>query len=261
MRRTDLPQVVLGCGPAGLLAAHGITMAGGSPIILSRKVKSVIAGAQFLHRAIPEITSHEPDGMLDFRKAGDPGRYAARIYGDPSHPTSWERYQTGAQPAWSMQDAYSVLWDRYEPMIMEAEVEPDMLDELEREFGLAVSTIPAKCLCSNMAHAFPSVPIHILPWTPIPEDNFVMYNGSGMGHWYRTSRIFGHSSTESTQPFDEPGAMKGFKILNTNCDCRPNIVRAGRFGEWRSGILTHHAFEKAMEAMLEVEDHVVGGTA
>lgn len=258
MRRTDLPQVVLGCGPAGLLAAHGITMAGGRPLIVSRKVKSKILGAQFLHRAIPEITSHEPDGMLDFRKAGDPGRYADRIYGNSKKATSWERYQVGQHPAWSMENAYDVLWERYEGDIMDQEITAHFLDELEREFSLAISTVPALVLCHVEEHEFPKIPIHIIPWTPIPEDNFVMYNGTTMGHWYRTSRIFGHSSTESVHVFDEPGGVTGFKILNTDCTCRPGIVRAGRFGEWRSGVLTHHAFEKAMAAMLEIEEHVAG---
>lgn len=264
MRRTDQPQVVLGCGPAGLLAAHGITMAGGKPLIISKKAKSKILGAQFLHRAIPEITSHEPDGVIDFRKEGWAGKYAERIYGDRNHPTSWERYQSGPHPAWSMQAAYEVLWDRYESQVMDQEVTSDLLDEIEREFSLAISTIPAWILCGGTnGHAFPTVSVYILPWTPFgasdPKQNFIMYNGSSHpAEWYRTSRIFGHCSTESAKPFDEPGEQKGFKVLNTDCDCRPKIIRAGRFGEWRSGILTHHAFEKAMASMLEVEEHVVG---
>jgi hypothetical protein len=142
---------------------------------------------------------------------------------------------------------------------MHQNINPDLLDELEREFSLAISTVPAWILCEGFDHDFPKVPIYVVPWTPFPDNNFVMYNGTDhSAHWYRTSRIFGHPSTESVRKFDEEGQQTGFKVLDTDCDCRPNVVRAGRFGQWKSGVLTHHAFETAMEAMLEVEERIVG---
>jgi hypothetical protein len=61
-----------------------------------------------------------------------------------------------------------------------------------------------------------------------------------------SSRIFGHESTEArAQPAhrQEAGWESGFKVVNNNCDCHPNIVRAGRMGLWTGGVLTHHAFE------------------
>jgi hypothetical protein len=40
------------------------------------------------------------------------------------------------------------------------------------------------------------------------------------------------------------------KPLETDCTCWPKVVRAGRFGQWRKGVLTHHAYEMAMQVLM-----------
>jgi hypothetical protein len=81
--------------------------------------------------------------------------------------------------------------------------------------------------------------------------NYVIYNGTTQGLWYRASRINGYEATEALAhpALVNDGWSLGFKVQDTDCDCHPNVVRAGRMGKWKSGILTHHAFEDTIAAI------------
>jgi hypothetical protein len=118
-------------------------------------------------------------------------------------------------------------------------------------FKLVISTVPLPAICSNPEHKFPGADIWIRNGKPTSEaadvgDPCVVYNGSARDEHYRSSLLFGSASTEFAHAV--PDALHGIKPLNTDCDCHPSIVRAGRFGEWKKGILVHDAFERAWEA-------------
>jgi hypothetical protein len=259
-RTTSMSNVVcvLGCGPAGLFAAHAIKMAGGEPVIMSKKVKSVIAGAQYLQRPIPEICPPCQDGLIYTYLRGTKEGYAERVYGDPSIGTSWPELPPEPAPAWNLRLAYDFAWAKYSDQVVDIAIGPDDVDDLTANFPTVISTIPAYALCSNPNHHFDKM--RIAHWSRSIESgvghNYVIYNGGpGGGGWYRCARIFGVESTEALNIVgyhpEGPKWEWGWKILGNNCDCHPNLVRTGRLGTWRRGVLTHHAFEHATAAYME----------
>jgi hypothetical protein len=245
---------VLGCGPAGLFAAKAIELCGGFPVLVSKKQKSQIYGAQYLHAAIPEFSEPVPS-RIEGIKIGLGEHYARRVYGDSSMKTSWDRLKASS-PCWSLSDAYDRAWDHYEGGIVDSELDASDVGEFSAGFPLVISTVPRWSTCYG-GHNFESIDIVVEPIVidvPFSSENFVAYNGMRHGDWYRTSRIFGYESTEyiktqNTEPSAD--AKYGIKIVGNNCDCHPNVVFAGRFGLWQRGVLTHHAFSRAVEAYTE----------
>jgi hypothetical protein len=128
---------------------------------------------------------------------------------------------------------------------------------------LLVSTVPLWVICKRQdTHKFRTVSIMVtkrMEYTGLRtffggDTHGIIYNGTTYGNWYRTSHIFGHSSTEASDPDflkDNPDAEPGYKIVGNNCDCHPNIIRAGRMGKWERGVLTHHAYEDTIKAIAE----------
>lgn len=252
---------ILGCGPAGLFAAKGIQECGGHPIIISRQVKSPIFGAQYLHRPIRGLTSNTPDGWIQGVKLGLEEHYAERVYGLSDEPTSWRKLKEEA-PCWSLREAYDRAWEEFGSgvSIIDCEIDAADVGEFSAGFPLVISTIPRYATCYS-GHDFISIEIIVEPGAinvPFSHENYIAYNGMQHGSWYRTSSIFGHASTEYVLHKDlhpemrrDPNMKHGIKIVGNNCDCHPNVVFAGRFGLWKRGILTHHAYEAAIEAYTE----------
>ena len=241
---------VLGCGPAGLLAAHAATLSGVPQVdIYSVYRPSPIGGAQFLHRSIPEITTEDPDGKVYFTHVGTERGYAVKIYGEENAPTSWGEYHDGEHDVWNMRRAYAQLWATYEPRIIDRSVNPDSVEALSRSYDLVLSTIPLKAICRRtMFHEFESQDVFISNES-FTDENMIVYNGLHAAMWYRASRIFGVPGVE--YPFPPPGkeTVKVTKPLRNACDCHPEIVRLGRYGKWQKGELIHHAYEGAMKAI------------
>jgi hypothetical protein len=251
---------ILGCGPAGLLAAYAAALQGCQIDIISKKVKSKIPGAVFLHEPIPYLTAPDPDGVVTFIKHGTRAGYAAKVYGNQDADCSWDLFPQGERPAWSMFKYYNKLWDWYENRIIDATVahsHDDQIPDITQDYDLVISSIPAKTLCHNKSHKFNSQHIYILNKTVDPTlDNTIVYNGVFRDCWYRTSKLFDHEATESTMKFSDSfifnlGARmdRGYKPLNTDCDCYPDIKRVGRYGRWEKGILVHHAYKQTVEIL------------
>jgi len=249
---------ILGCGPAGLLAAYAAQARGCEVAIISTKVKSKIPGAVFLHEAIPGLTSVISDGSVRFIKHGTRRGYAAKVYGNMDADCSWDLFVEGVRPAWSMFKLYDELWAQFESRIHEEVINAVAVDRyLYAGFDLLISTIPAPYLCHNDEHKFDSQTIYVLDKTVDPSlENGIVYNGSFADNWYRTSKLFGAEATEATVPFDPNlisalGAKEatGYKPLKTNCDCLPQVERVGRFGRWEKGILVHHAYKQTVRIL------------
>lgn len=261
--------LILGCGPSGLLAAHAVERLGGEPVIMSVKRKSPLLGAQYLHVEIPDLTG-EPDGVVRTVWEGTREGYAAKVYGSTGYATSW-RLATPEREVWSLRRIYDILWDRYQDGVIDAEISRTDLAEAERAYPLVISTIPATRLCApewrrpmeGIDHRFHHQVMYVGDFSPSKEQgNVVVYDGRPEVPYYRTSRVFGCEQTEfsaASMDFKAEYAdipiladtqhgyelRKGIKVVATDCDCFPRIKRAGRYGTWRKGYLTHHAFRDA----------------
>ncbi len=233
------------------MACHAAVLKGeGKGVrIYSKDERSKMGGAQYLHRRLPSIHGVRT-GKITYLKMGDKHGYARKVYGNPSAPTSWDHFREGEHWAWSLRDMYAQLHQRYHHYIEQREVEPLDIEELCDEFDVVLSSVPAEMLCLDWQnHEFRSQRVVLVPQTALRAPDTVLYSGRDSEAWYRTSTIFGHQWTEfsadSVADLDLSHAQHGIKPLDTNCTCHQlgNFYRIGRFGQWRKGVLTHHAYE------------------
>jgi hypothetical protein len=288
---------ILGCGPAGLFAAWAVEEAGHTPFIYSKKVKSEMFGAMYLHKKIPGLTRPENEFTIDIVKTGTREGYAYNVYGDRNHACSWDKFAGGPTPAWDLKAVYDRAWTAYEGEITDKKISRGLMREILNHFPLVLSSIPAPALCYQ-AHSFLSQEIWVehgpavdaiedvndgdmmyyngVPWDgsfrSSPEENIDSdeEHQYTIGHpWYRFSQIRGYKAWEygahpkermayQIMDYDpEPFTLStGKKPIISGCDCwhsddihkPPNFIRIGRFGQWRKGVLTHHAYERALEA-------------
>jgi len=260
MTRSSDPRVaVLGCGPAGLLAAYAAECEGAVVEIFSKPMRSKIHGAQFLHEEIDGIKV--PSTEVNFQFLGTPEMYAKKIYGPIADmvQTSWGKYE-GSITAYSMNHLYAQLWGTYQKRINRVEyISKDFINAVEdQNYDLLVSTIPAPALCLDPdEHFFDSQKFWIFD---VPEDgmprvggNQITYNGDWGTPWYRSSRLFGKSYIEFGDNSIHPdNCYPASKIIHTNCDCRKNWIKTGRFGAWKRGVLVHDAYWEVKNAMLKM---------
>lgn len=242
---------ILGCGPAGLLAAHAAAILGHEFDIYSRPVASQIRGAQYLHEAIPELDMPKPRPIYIF-KYGDEAGYAQKLYGDPSKETSFSKMKSGPHLGWSLQWAYEMLWRMYESDIVSCDIRADDMDWYIRRYDAILSTIPLKFVCSNPAHEFSYVTEYIrtgrlfLGERDVPA-NHIVYNGLPSYQWHRASNLDGALEYEFAHP--APDAQKIVKPQATDCDCHPRVVRLGRYGRWQRDELVTDAFNDAYRVL------------
>lgn len=268
------PVAILGVGPAGLMAAQAVALSGrpvalfGQPNSDGTAIKrSVLGGAQFLHQPIPGINDEdEPDAVIRFHLAGGVGVYRKKIYGDANVPfVSMEFLHEGLeQPAWNLKATYDKLWELLgvDSIGNVQVINSEWLDDAMRGgwFDFVISTIPAPALCRipqaedaafRPPHLFVGQEIQITNESMMGHDNTIYYDGTIEHSWYRTSNLFGHGSTEYGAHVRTP--METFRVtkpIRTNCDCYgDSILRAGRYGTWTKGVLTHHAFTDAIKAL------------
>lgn len=267
------PVAILGSGPAGLLAAHAVGLTGHPLAIFSKPVKSELSGAQFLHRSIPDLTSTDPDVEITYRLEGTPQGYREKVYGSEGSSlpgfVSFEFLKDGqTQDAWNLLGIYDRLWQFFQNNIEKnaTEINNEWIMKNQKHFEFIISTIPLPALCETNSpdrdvndtrppHIFQTQGIWLIDDQLMPtDDNTILYNGNDSYSWYRTSNLFGHKGTEWSQQGTKPpypGLKTGIKPIRSNCNCHPEIIRLGRFGKWEKGVLTHHAFEGAMEEMLK----------
>lgn len=252
---------ILGAGPAGLLAAHAVALAGRRPVVFSAPgpegevTKSEIGAATYLHEPIPDLTTAEPDAMVRFVKVGSGAGYALKVYGDKGHPCSWPKFKEGQYPAWDLQSVYDDLWRLYSDIFVPADVNATLARDLIDTFPLVISSIPGRALCEDPTHMFPSRTVWVkdeaMSMCEMYGDPVIVYDGrvGAIGDRFRSSLIFGRASTEYARHV--LGAREGIKVLATDCNCLSEIVRVGRWGEWKPGVLTHHAFKKTWDLMFD----------
>lgn len=253
--------LVLGCGPAGLMATHAAAQSGADVLVYSRKRKSELFGAQYLHKPIPDVT--DPNRMREIRYLlqGSITDYRAKVYGpDYRGQVSPDHYE-GDHVAWDLRATYNDLWEAYgnyvQDMSLNFEVVHDLIAHVRPD--VVLSSIPKKWLCQNEKHDFTAEMVWAIGDAPergvfcpveVPP-NVVLCNGRKEPSWYRASNIFGHKTAEwahdKRPPYGSPAEV--VKPLTNDCDCFDGyevpIHGVGRYGMWQKGILTHDAYETA----------------
>lgn len=240
---------VLGCGPAGLVAAQGVELAGHKPVIYSHLVPSVIGGAQYLHEAVPKLTTGAPDGTIQYVYRGTKTGYAKKIYGNPAAPVSWGNKLAGFHPCWNLRRLYEAAWEKFEGDMVEAEINFDRVEhDFLRLHDAVFSCIPAPVLC-HAGHNFTHQDVWITPEEGGEHlhNNTIVYNGEAGDAWYRRSKIFDVVSTEWPAEVPAP-RIRIRKPLRTDCVCLPQVIRLGRYGAWSKPLLVNDAFQAAYDA-------------
>lgn len=255
---------ILGCGPAGLIAAHAIeTEVPMADIrIFSKRRKSELFGAQYLHEPIPNINTREPV-LISYRIEGSSEGYRSKVYGDKWVSSVSPEDLAGDHYAWDLRETYNLLWEAHWDRIEDTDLsltKPEDLQAMESAFDLVISSVPADVLCRNEEHAFRSEQIWAAGDAPergvfapfsLPKNNLVVCNGNSEPAWYRASKVFGHNTVEwpanRKPPIDNVAEVR--KPLSTTCDCFPHIKRVGRYGRWEKGVLSHTAYKEARSAI------------
>jgi hypothetical protein len=254
---------VLGCGPAGLMAAHGAIVAGADDVrIISRKRKSELFGTQYLHAPIPGMTER-PAVRVDYLLHGSVEEYRTKVYGDDWHGKASPEDLDEEHDAWDIRQTYNTLWETYSDYIIDQQMDrgwvAHFLDIDARGnlgFDLIISSVPRPLTCVE-GHVFPSAVIwamgdapergQFVPMRDSVAPNTVICSGERDVSWYRLSKVFGYASVEWPGRVQPPfeGVARVEKPLRTNCDChaqRDDIMFVGRYGQWEKGVLSHNAF-------------------
>jgi hypothetical protein len=257
---------VLGCGPAGLIAAYAAETAGHTVTIYSRRRSSKMFGAMYLHEPIPNLCPDKPELSILVKKIGTREGYANNVYGDPKAPVSWDKFEEGLTPGWNMTHLYVKLWARYGARIIDTDLYPRFVHEVSDDYDKTFSTVPIRMLCENWQHSFEDVPIWVLHGKAKQKLNDLMvYNGLAhepltIPSWYRYSVINGYHSYEfavkrAPQYLEAQRVTEGLQVsggvkpLGTDCDCYPGIIRLGRFGKWDKNAFTHHSYREVRDAL------------
>jgi hypothetical protein len=259
---------ILGAGPSGLLAAHAAETRGWAvevftaPDAEGKPRKSELHGCQYLHKHIPDLGIGTAGKAVQYLLEGSKDQYRKKVYGWgwDGNVSPDEYGPEKGHFAWDLRETYDRLWERWEPRLFATDVTPAIADYMSvNRPGLMVSTIPAPALClepgqhkfvSQSVYAMgtrtDSAPYWTLPYTAPPMT--VQCNGEDAPRWYRAATVFGQSTLEWPGGAKPPisGVVTVHKPLSTDCTCHPDVMRLGRFGQWKKGVLVHEAYETVM---------------
>lgn len=263
-----MKAAVFGCGPAGLIAAHGITNAaeevgvGVELSIFSMKRKSPLYGAQYLHAPIPGVPTEEPR-TIDYILRGSASEYRRKVYGGKWLGTVSPEDLQEVHQGWDIRATYDWLWNQYHWSINDCLLDPIEMQEilLAEDWGVVISSLPLDTICYGM-HDFPFTSVIAAGDAPAlgvdvgstyrcVEDT-VICNGEESPSWYRMSRIFDHTTVEWPQTVRQvpiSSAAHVRKPLETDCKCWPSVIKVGRYGTWQKGVLSHEAYNTAYKAV------------
>jgi NADPH-dependent glutamate synthase beta chain and related oxidoreductases len=157
---------VIGCGPAGLAAAHAAHGLGAGVTIYSPGQKSPQRGPLVLQRPIPAISTDHPDGYIkQLVIGGSILDYRYKLYGDINISIQGDQLREGYH-CWEFIKTYDKLWELYmEPGAGRAAhvnrmITPQELTELHYHVDLVINTAPLNKLCYR-EHGFQSKAVEI----------------------------------------------------------------------------------------------------
>ena len=249
---------ILGCGPAGLMVAHAANIMDWDFKIYSKKQKSKLYGAQYLHKPIPQLDCGAPMTVA-YKMVGSPRSYRFKVYGPGWDGTVSPEDFTESHFAWDIRKAYDDLWNVYSGQIENCDLDPDARQVLNwMKYDLVISTIPRKIWAED-GDVFESQKVWALGDTENkrvhlyrPEPFTVVCDGTSKVDWYRVSNIFGHCTMEwpYIDCFNPPpavGASIVEKPLRHNSKAANDFIHLGRFGKWEKGVLSTDAFYDALK--------------
>lgn len=238
--------IVIGCGPAGLAAAHAASAFHCETVIYAPYAKTPQQGPLLLQRPIPGISTGHPDGTIYQRVIGGSILdYRDKVYHDINVNINGDILQDHYH-AWDHREAYNLMWLLYHNKIEDRLVQPAEMKYMHENADLVVSTANAytMCLAGAEFHTFTTAQVGITPIASYPDqpDNTIIFNGGSEYPWVRSSRIFGTEVTEWPIDYTPQNARVINKPISTNCDCFPHVLRTGRFGAWRNEVWVDSAY-------------------
>lgn len=261
----EMKVAILGCGPTGMFVAHAMAQLGHDFTIYSKKRRSEMFGAQYLHQPIPGLTESDPI-TIDYQLHGTFDGYRGKVYSGQAVDSVSPQSLIGQHNAWDIREAYYKAWELYSGNIVDTRGS-DYIDArwvrnelVWNNHHVVISTIPAYHLCHDSTHKFDSARILAIgdapergkwapDWFDCP-DSTVICNGDPYTLWYRQSNIYGYRTIEWPASAQIDGAAIVDKPIRTDCDCfEYSIIRVGRYGKWQKGYLTHHAYYQMMGAL------------
>lgn len=250
---------ILGCGPAGLVAAHAALDSGCEVVIISNTDKpSTLHGCQYLHKPVPGYED-VPSVRVSYELRGTAEQYRHKVYGHKWDGKVSPEDFAGEHDAWDIRETYRRLWaniisKQQAGLTVRRVVKGAIPFVTSLKPDLIVSTIPAQALCSKH-HEFTGHAIWANGSTSagVARDNAIICDGTPDVPWYRISNVFGYLTTEWAGPIPPPrwqNAVPVVKPLSTDCDCHPEVIRAGRYGTWEKARLVHEVYPAVRDAYL-----------
>lgn len=240
-------------------------MRGADVLIMSKKRKSYMNGAQYLHRPIPLTDAAVDPFKIHYQLRGEASVYRDKVYGVGSTVSVSPSTLVGIADAWDIRATYDQLWEMYSGFIQEVDLSDltgwgsvaNFLKAITPAPDVVLSTVPAHLLCEKSEeHVFRGVRV----WatnvanfiSPNDAENIVICSGFADQPWYRQSRVHGFMNTEYPEHARPPiteGIWGVIKPISHNCTCAPEILRLGRYGAWKKGVLAHEAFYDTYELL------------
>jgi hypothetical protein len=221
---------------------------------------SVLYGCQYLHAPIPLPKKYSiRQTRVSYRMQGRAEDYRKKVYGSRWGGTVSPEDLEAEHDAWDIRATYGALWEQIvrhnrvslSPSVIHHNWIATHTAELSR-YSHVISTIPATALCAER-HGFQSHTILAAGSTMAGDDSDeVVCDGTPDASWYRTACVFGYRTIEWPAGTLLPPTVHAVKVrkpLSSDCDCHPEIIRLGRYGAWRKGILVHQVFEDAEKIM------------
>lgn len=256
---------ILGCGPAGLMAAHAAALSGWNFHIYSKRVKSPLYGAQYLHQAIPELPCDGPS-LVSYRLNGTPQQYRRKVYGETWDGTTSPEDFMDEHYAWDLRAAYEYMWNVYGGEIEHFELStiryPNVVFAL---YDAVISTVPRTIWDDRNEHfersyvwALGDTELPRVEHSYRPEPFSVQCDGRPHVQWYRVSNIFGYCTMEWPQWWNQPyasvtppvpGASLVTKPLRYTGCAAQDFTHLGRYAQWEKGVLTSDVFFDAMKVL------------
>ena len=257
--------IVVGCGPAGLAAAHAATGLGADVEIIAPAQMSPQEGPLLIQRPIPGINTDHPDGTIhQVVIDGSILDYRYKLYGDVNIGINGNQL-VPQYHAWDHRATYDALWTKYSALVCDYKLSPMEMRSIHNQADLVVSTANARSMCT-LGHNFLYKEVGVTKEFSYPDqpDNTIIFNAGDNYPWVRSSRVFGVPVTEwAMGPEYAQESDSRLRIIRkpigTDCDCYPHILRTGRFGAWKNETWVDNAYWDTYNAIISMtSDHIRG---
>ncbi|HWI67385.1 MAG TPA: hypothetical protein VNS88_03260 [Nitrospiraceae bacterium] len=266
MEKANMKVAIIGCGPAGLAAAHAAYGLGAEVTIFSPGIKSPQRGPLVLQRPIPGVTNDHPDSYIrQIVIGGSILDYRYKLYGDINISINGNILKAGYH-CWNHIETYDTLWLMYmgehnngRVGRVDGMVRPTLLMSMivHRDYDLIINTAPLIDICGYPSHEFRFHPVQITMGHSYPDqpEDTTIFNAGDEFPWVRSAWLLGNRCTEwiaGTAP-EELDPITIRKPLGHNCNCYPTVLGTGRFGAWRNETWVDTAYWDTRDAIISMQ--------